>query len=362
MNENLVYNVWLGSMYHLTPDMARYLLEIYGDGKTVYNTETAELLECVREGGFRATFELKKDLLSRSLQSAERNLKECRYFGASPLFSFQNDYPKHLAKIHEAPYLLWCKGNIGLLEKPGIAVVGTRRCSPYGRWAATEIGKRLAGCGAVVVSGMAAGIDGAAHKGALSAEGDTIAVLGTGLDVCFPTSNEAIYKMIQQFGLLISEYPFGEGGKAMNFPKRNRIISGLSSKLIVVEGGLHSGSMITAGLALEQGRDVLAVPGNINQPNSIGVNKLIADGACPIMDLEDIPLLVGLEKSREEKLLERLSFEEGKLFTLIKEAPGCGKDYLQLSTGYEPSLIAGIVSSMEIKGAIESRGYGLYVK
>ena len=362
MDDKLIYDVWLGSMYHITPDMSRYLLEIYQSSKTIYNTGTKELLECLRDGAFRVNFELKKDLAGRSLFLSERNLKECRYFDAKPLFSFQKEYPGHLLKIHEAPYLLWCKGNMKLLKNPGIAVVGTRRCSPYGRWAATEIGKRLANCGATVVSGMAAGIDGAAHKGALSADGDTIAVLGTGLDVCFPTSNEAIYKMIQQFGLLVSEYPFGEGGKPMNFPKRNRIISGLSSKMIVVEGSLKSGSMISAGLALEQGREVLAVPGNINQPNSIGVNKLIADGACPIMDLDDLSLLLGLETSREEKLLERLSFEEGKLYTLIKEAPGCGRDYLQLSTGYDASFVAGIVSSMEIKGAIEARGYGLYVK
>ena len=197
-------------------------------------------------------------------------------------------YPERLREIFEPPLLLFARGRAELLHHPGIGVVGTRRPSTYGMAATQRLGFDLAAAGLVIVSGMARGIDTAAHRAALEAGGDTIAVVGCGLDHIYPVENRRLAEQIAECGLLISEYPMSTPAHPHNFPTRNRIISGLGFGVLIVEGAQYSGSAITARLAMEQGRDVFAVPGNITSKMSWAPNLLIKQGAKLVQAAEDI--------------------------------------------------------------------------
>ena len=269
-------------------------------------------------------------------------------------------YPEHLRSIQKAPEVLYYIGNIELITHPLVAIVGTRRCSAYGRWAAEGIAARVAACGIPVVSGMAEGIDSAAHIGCIKAGAPTVAVLGTGIDICFPKSNLDLYRRIAEDGLILSEYPPGVMGNRWMFPERNRIISGLAKSVVVVEGTLKSGSMITAGLALEQGRDVYAVPGNINQPGSAGVNKLIADGACPILDMDSAAHTLGLSGAKKLRRIEALSEEEKLVLAAVTEDPGISPDKAALKTGLPVADALAYLGVLELKDLVFSRGQRYY--
>lgn len=271
------------------------------------------------------------------------------------------DYPTHLRSIKDAPEMMYYIGDISLIRYPLIAIVGTRRCSPYGRWAAREIASRVARCGVPVISGMAEGIDSAAHWGCLDTGTPTVAVLGTGIDVVFPKSNVELYRRISENGLILSEYRPGEVGLPSHFPRRNRIISGLSKSVIVVEGALKSGSMITAGLALEQGRDVYSLPGNINQPNSMGTNKLISDGAFPILELDGLAELLGIGDCSIRTEISMLSDNEKLILGTVIGCPGSNAEYIALKTGLSVRDAAVISSALELKGYLRSEGQRLYV-
>ena len=272
------------------------------------------------------------------------------------------EYPEHLRSIPEPPELLYCVGDISLIRRPLIAIVGTRRSSPYGRWAAENIAERVARAGVPVVSGMAYGIDTAAHKGCIKGGMPTVAVLGTGIDICFPSSNRELYERIAAEGLLISEYPPGTEGFRSNFPRRNRIISGLSGSVIVVEGAPKSGSMITARLALEQGRDVFAVPGNINQPNSLGVNKLIADGAYPILELASVCEVLGIGATAKQRIIRTLSDEELVLLGHVSENPGMTIEYASVKTGLDFRTASALATGLELKGLVSVKGQRLFLQ
>ena len=271
-------------------------------------------------------------------------------------------FPDHLKQIKNPPRKLYCIGNVELLTYQGVAVVGTRRCSPYGRWAAYEIGKQIADCGVTVISGMAEGVDSEGHRGCLDAEGNTIAVMGTGIDICFPRSNKKLYERIANKGLVISEYGPGDNTGPWAFPERNRIISGLAKSVVVVEGTKKSGSMITANLALEQSREVFAVPGNINQPNAAGVNLLIRDGAIPITSIEEVPEILQIGESKTfKRKLEKCSNDEKKILRYIKENPGSNIETIAFKMNMEMSETSAITISLELKGYIKKIYDDLYV-
>ncbi|MDR0519440.1 MAG: DNA-processing protein DprA [Clostridiales Family XIII bacterium] len=197
-------------------------------------------------------------------------------------------YPEALKRIFDPPERLRYLGDLSALAHPMIAIVGARRATDYGRWVAYNLAHWLSERGVAVVSGMAEGIDAFAHKGALEGPTPTIAVMGNGLDICFPKSNSALRSRIAKRGLLLSEYGEGVHGTRFTYPARNRIISGLCTATVVVEAGISSGSLITAECAASQGREVYAVPGNINRKLSVGCNKLIKDGALPLVFFDDI--------------------------------------------------------------------------
>jgi DNA processing protein len=223
------------------------------------------------------------------------------------IITFQDKlYPKYLHNVYDRPVFLYVRGH---LEKDEInlAIVGSRAASTYGKYTTERISRELAQKGVTVVSGMARGIDSAAHRGALAARGRTIAVLGSGLDVIYPPENKKLFAEIIENGAVISEFPMGTPPIAANFPSRNRIISGISYGVLVVEAGEKSGSLITARLALEQGREVFAVPGSVETPASRGTNRLIKEGAKLIENADDIleEIIPQLEKTKtfNEKLL-----------------------------------------------------------
>ena len=263
-------------------------------------------------------------------------------------------YPRLLSEIGDPPKELFYEGDINLLNSRCFAVVGSRKCSLAGAKSSELIGKRLAKAGITVVSGLASGIDAAAHSGALASGGKTIAVLGNGTDICYPKINADIQKKIAANGLLISEYPPGTLAKSYFFPRRNRIISGISEATIVVEAALRSGSLITAEAAIEQGREVFAVPGMISMTGSLGCNHLLADGAMPIFDINQFMNDIGCRESKGDLIPETdgrdLSPDEKKIINVVNDMgePTIGE--ISHETGIAAPDITGMISILEIKG------------
>lgn len=205
-------------------------------------------------------------------------------------------YPESLLNIPDPPAILFFRGSVPLNELLSpVAVIGSRRCSIYGRTMARKLSMQLCQAGASVVSGLARGIDGEAHKGALDGGGPTVAVMGGGLDIVYPPEHKTLAKSISQKGCIVSEYPPGVKPAKYTFPERNRIISGLSKIVIVVEAGEKSGTMITVGTALDQGREVYAVPGDVNRSSSRGSNRLLRDGAGIVLSAEELVTELGLQ-------------------------------------------------------------------
>lgn len=252
--------------------------------------------------------------------SIEKKLKE---LNIQVITIFEKDYPALLKEIFDPPVLLYCRGK---LSNNCLAIVGSRRASGVGKEIAYQFAQRLARQGLTIVSGLARGIDSQAHKGALDAGGRTIAVLGSGIDVCYPPENRHLFKNIEENGAVISEFPLGTPPHAANFPARNRIISGLSKGVLVVEAAEKSGALITADFAIEQGREVFAIPGSIISTNSKGTNYLIQQGAKLVQNIEDITdeffgfqLETMWDKSCEEN--PESSSEESRLLSVIGDYP-----------------------------------------
>lgn len=269
------------------------------------------------------------------------------------LIKFEDsEYPQQMLPLKGAPKRLFAIGDVSLLNKRAIGVVGSRKCSEYGKQTAMKVGKVAAQNGIVVVSGMASGIDSFAHIGSLKAGGKTIAVLGCGVDVCYPAENKKIYEQITQTGLVISEEEPGTEPMPYMFPARNRIISGLSEAVVVVEANTKSGSLITAELAAQQGRDVFAVPGNITSQYSLGTNKLIMDGARPIAVVDDIFTDMGVNLKASPEELENLGADEAEVYEAVKEKGEVSIDELCFILGKDAFFINGIIAILEIKGLV----------
>jgi len=263
-------------------------------------------------------------------------------------------FPTMLSLIPGAPERLYYSGDLETLKLPMIAIVGSRKSTDYGRWAAYTIAKRLSDHGVCVVSGMAEGIDTWAHKGALAGSTPTIAVLGEGLNFCFPESNTGLKKAIEKSGLLLSEYEDGVHATRYTFPARNRIISGLSSATVVVEAGFSSGALITAEHAADQGREVYAVPGNINRISSVGCNKLILDGARPLVFIDDILANFKIETDLVDSYSKLLSAEEKRVAEIVRLHGEISIDRLAVEAGMPIGALTSVITLLEIKGALST--------
>ncbi|HUF31228.1 MAG TPA: DNA-processing protein DprA [Gemmatimonadaceae bacterium] len=230
----------------------------------------------------------------QALAEADRLLERASRAGARLVVRGQPGYPEKLAELPQPPSCLWLRGNSDWLDAPCIGIVGTRHPTPYGERVARDLAAALARAGAVIVSGLALGIDGVAHRAALDAGGGSIGVLGTGVDVAYPRAHASLHAQLAGNGLLVSEEPPGARATPGSFPKRNRIIAALSTAVVIVEADHDSGALITAGHALELARSVAAVPGPIDSPRSNGANRLLRDGAIVIAEAADALALVGL--------------------------------------------------------------------
>jgi DNA processing protein len=264
----------------------------------------------------------------------------------------EKDYPELLNDIKNPPKELFYSGDISLASKMSVAIVGTRKATRYGAWVATNLAEKLAGHDVVVTSGLAYGIDVCSHKGALKAGGKTIAVLGSGIDVFTPSANRKVLEEIIKDGLAISEYPPGTPATKFTFPQRNRIISGISIATVVVEAGLSSGALITAEFAVEQGREVYAVPGNIDSLLSIGTNKLIKEGALPLVVVDDLLDDLGVRRNPEIYCNIELGETEKELLAHIASQSEVTVDFLCRLTGKQPAEINGLITILEIKGLV----------
>ena len=280
----LIHWIWLATRPNLSDRQKKLLLESFEDPEDIYFAEqnAYSCLEGLTEDAVAA-------LGDKNLKQAEDILKACMHKGIHILTMHDGAYPNRLKHIADPPVVLYYKGCLPDLDgSPVIAVVGTRKASGYGMTVAKRMGYQIARCGGIVVSGVASGVDGMAMRGALTAGTPVVGVLGCGADVVYPVSNRSLYADTEKCGCLITEFPPGTEPFKWNFPKRNRIISGISSGVLVVEAPERSGALITAKQAADQGRDVFVVPGNIDVPTCTGSNALLREGAISVMSGWDV--------------------------------------------------------------------------
>ena len=283
-DSDLQYLLWMTEVAGIAPQKGVRLLEVFGSAKAVWEASDKQISGCVKLEESE-----QKRLKNRSLATPNLILGRCRFQNIRILPIWDEDYPDRLRNIYDPPLVLYIRGKWPDFNRlPAVAVVGQRRATPYGIIVTERIAFQLSRAGVIVVSGMAAGIDSAAHNGAVKGDTPTVAVFGTAIDQCYPAKNAGLLRAILYSGAAVSEYPPGKKTYATSFPRRNRIISGLSLGVVVGEAPAKSGSLITAGLALDQGRDVFAVPGSVDAHSSDGCNELIARGAKLVRDANDI--------------------------------------------------------------------------
>lgn len=271
----LVYWIWLAHRTGLKDRTKSILLERFSQPRELYDADRDALEEIAG-----ITEEEKSALMDKDLSEAERILQKCEEKNLEIITQSDERYPARLKNIFDPPTVLYCRGNFPDIDGNAvIGVVGTRRASAYGLSAARRMGSELARGGGIVVSGLADGIDAAAMRGALEGGGSVVGVLGCGADVVYPRCNRELFASTARYGCIVSEFPPGTPPVKWNFPKRNRIISGLSRGVVVVEAPEKSGALITARQALDQGRDVFVVPGNVDMASFVGSNRLLRDGA-----------------------------------------------------------------------------------
>lgn len=295
---------------------------------------------------------------------AEERREQLARAGIEALYKGDPGFPDLLADLPDAPDVLFVRGV--LPPFPGVAVVGARRCTSYGKRIARSYGRAIASAGWTVVSGLARGIDGAAHQGTVDAAGAAVAVLGSGIDVMYPKEHGLLARqIISSGGAVVSEYPPGTPPEGWRFPPRNRVISGLSSAIVVVEATVKGGALITAEAALRHGRQIFAVPGDVGRPTSEGCNLLIRDGAFPSLDtadlIESLELVLGPRRQREAAgETEALDDVDKRIVELIAAGNGHADDLLA-AIGGAPQQGLARLGSLEMSGVIESDGPGRYV-
>ena len=316
----LLHWIWLAHRPGVSDRMKVRLLQHFRDPEDIYfaDGESYRHVEGV-------TAEAAEGLKVKDLGAAERILETCRRENLHILTFQDAAYPSKLKNIADPPVLLYYKGNLPDFDAlPMIGVVGTRKASAYGMQTAKRMGYQIGKCGGIVVSGMAYGIDGMAMSGALTAGEMTVGVLGCGADIVYPLSNRGLFRDVEAYGCILSEFAPGTQPAKWNFPKRNRIISGLSNGVLVVEAPEGSGALITANHALEQGRDVFVVPGNIDQPGFVGSHRLLRDGATLVSSgwdiLSEYTALYPNQIHREESPSHQTVYPEETEKTAVKVA------------------------------------------
>lgn len=376
MRTDLADWVALNMIRGIGPRTANILLDHFGSPANVFASSREEL---IYQGLKPPTIEQLHD--SEILEKAHAEIEHLETLGAQVITLADEVYPSLLREIYDPPIVLYVKGELKTVAlTPSVAVVGSRRCSTYGINAANFLARELAAHGVTIVSGLARGIDGAAHRGAIEAKGKTVGVIGTGLDVIYPKEHKKLAEEIAAMGAVVSEFPLGTPPLAQNFPYRNRVISGLCLGVLVVEAAEHSGSLITARLAAEQGREVFAVPGNITSQTSFGPNYLIKDGAKLVQHWRDVveefpqhlkesllgvpPVLPSQETIPHQPTFEEvaLSPNEQKLLALLTADVASHIDELLMSSGLSSPELTSALLGLEMKDRIKALPGKCFVK
>lgn len=331
---------------------ARRLLKEFGSPDAVFAASIASLKSVIKAD---VATEIAKGIADEQVSPALTWLEDRNNHVVTLADS---DYPQALLNTADPPLLLYVKGRLDLLNRPSLAVVGSRNATPQGINNAEAFARSLSEAGLCIISGMAHGIDAAAHRGALHGQGSSIAVVGTGLDKVYPAANRNLAHALAQQGALVSEFPLGTPPLAANFPRRNRIISGMSVGCLVVEGSLQSGSLITARLALEQGRDVFAIPGSIHAPQSKGCHALIKQGAKLVESAQDV-----LEELRVVVPPAHNSPDQQETVSALLEQVGfdpIDADTLCVRCGLTIAELSAMLLTLELEGRISALPGGLY--
>ncbi len=348
------------------------LVDRFGSPQAVFQATEDQIIK-VKTVNDRTARKIKK---FNDWKRVDRELEKAETHAVSIITSKDDRYPRSLLNIYDFPPVLYVKGTLDVYDT-NIAIIGSRRASTYGTFLTERLSRELAGEGITIVSGMARGIDSAAHRGALLGSGRTLAVLGSGIDVIYPPENAELYNKIAQRGAIVSEFPFESEPKGFHFPARNRIISGLSLGIVVVEATEKSGSLITARLGLEQGKEIFAVPGSIDAPGSRGTHKLLKEGAKLVENVHDIleeiyPQIqlsknpCGSEDNQEvsipvnnrqeivsrQQSIKALRSEEQEILKIIKKAPMYIDNIIEIS-GYRSQDVLNILLYLELNGYIE---------
>lgn len=347
------YWIWLCEQPGIGPAKRGALLKACGSVAAIYEADLAQYMAA----GLREEQAVQLDR-SKDLEPVRRRCQEWANQGIFVLTRAHAMFPESLCHIYPSVDRLFGRGDMELLSTRCVSIVGSRKCSSYGAGAARYLGQRLSKAGYTIVSGMASGIDACAHQGALDARGKTIAVLGCGIDICYPKGNLRLYEKIARWGLILSEYPPGMPPKAGLFPMRNRIIAALSRAVVIVEAAERSGALITADLALDAGKEVFAVPGQIFSSSSKGTHRLLRQGAVLISDWQDVPLELG-DVVQEEKE-EKKTFQDADVQAIWEQISWEAQSMQQLSQRLriEADKFMQCITMLEMTGYVERRPDG----
>lgn len=357
----MVYEYWLAGIKGLSDGKKRRVREYFGNGREIFYIEE----KCLNSLDFLTEHEKETLKNAKKEKKLEENYRDMEKRGIRFFPYFDKNYPEKLGEIKDFPYALYVRGELPDGKKKAAAIVGARKCTPYGEALALEYGRELAGAGISIISGMAKGIDGAGQRGALNAGGSTYAVLGCGADICYPREHIGLYTDIGKTGGILSEQCPGEPPLPFYFPRRNRIISALSDVILIIEAKERSGSLITADLGLEQGKDIYALPGPVTSPLSRGCHRLIAQGAGILLSprelLEELNIQIvkmSENKNKDKKVLETI---ENMVYSCLDLFPK-GIDELAACTEICPRELLQVLTTLEIDGLIKEVSKNYYVK
>lgn len=354
------YWFWICSIIEIGPAVIDKLLAYFGDLEHIFMADASvlETLDLGRGYGAKARAAL---IHSRNEAEIAKSYAAMKARGASFVSIEEVEYPKVLKHIEGAPKGLFYRGQLPSEVAPAIAIVGGRQSSAYGRTMAECFGRSLGASGVSVISGLARGIDGFAHSGALKGGGYTLGVLGCGVDICYPRENFTLYMEIQRQGCLLSEFPLGTPPLSRNFPMRNRIISGLADGILVIEARKKSGSLITADFGLEQGKDIFVIPGRGDDPLCEGCNNLIKQGAHLVTNPEEILESYHIHVKETKKNNKALAKTEELVYDSISLTPKSFGDLLK-DVPLTQGELANTLVSLELLGHIKQVGKGYYIR
>jgi DNA processing protein len=360
--EEREYLYWLSHIPFLGAVKIKKLYDYMGSYKKIYNIERKELESCglLKESEI-LFFEERRPFLD----SVRRQLEQLEKKGIRFIAHFDHNYPKRLLSIYGYPVGLFVNGQLPGEKKPAAAIIGARNCTNYGRQMAQSLARELSAAGISIISGLAYGIDGAGHEGALEAGQETYGVLGCGINVCYPKENYELFSQMKKCGGIITEFMPDEAPKPQNFPMRNRIISGLSDAILVIEAREKSGSLITANLGLEQGKEIFALPGRVSDPLSAGCNRLISEGAGVLLSPETVLEYFKLQNGKilrvHEKNKNGLAKKEKMVYSCLDLQPKNLEEIVSCS-GLSVSECMSVLLELELKGSIIQTSHQYYGK